>query len=175
MALPQVQKYLGWLRRYLYQVETGDLPPIIPTVELKNEPFDYRIINTAYSTVAGAISPIDVFSGVTEPESRAVVCWLNVDAAALPATDTVIVSVVKSGRVVPICYGSTSAALNSTILLVRTTANINGVRYQGAPPVVLNPGDRLSLEHISVAGGVAVVLRGLLLVLPRFAPFPDVF
>lgn len=160
--MPVFQKPLGWVQRYLYNIEAGQLP--FPQLTL---PIDldwprqvYRAFNS-FSSVAGTTN-----QNILQPpaEFHAIMTHLSLGySAAIPATDTVgLIYNFASGAQVRL------SAITGTVFGGQYISLIGGVSWQntsgmlmGIDPVYVQPGDSLQVEVSSAAGGLTIQAVGM--------------
>lgn len=178
-----LQKYLGWLQRYWYTVES-QAPPfsagnlVVPVTELGNEPFEWKWFRATYHVDNTA--PVSTTFVPANPERRRLVVYVSLaSAVVIPAADNFGVTLIHEGLAAPIVATDLGLGGGNFIGLVGVSW------YQGAfdqwintgRPIMVGPRDSLQIDHTSVAppAGLDVTIRCLAIDLPKDAPFPNVF
>lgn len=171
---PPVQRYLGWLQRFLYQVETGNVPPVMPVVQINQDwPIQPTYVRFLYNTIAGTQTQI-VY---TAPEGKHALVFLaeggQAAGGALPAGETVGMDLSRNltpfARVFlmrnlqPIDW----AFIGSTVVNGNLAA---AAVIRGADPVYVGTGNTLRVTHTSAAGGVQMFVQAAYVELPMFMP-----
>lgn len=174
MPLP-LQKYLGWLSRYLYAVETGTIQVPLPTIDVANEPFVWRDLRGSAVTVIGN-QTLDF----TTPEGRRRLhVWGAISGApAFTAGDDVQACLLRDGLTYPIFQADNVGVFTAgvPILGMEWFAPAATEEFmRGARPLVVGPGESLRIIVGSAAGGTTFNYRGLCIDVPAYAPFPNVF
>lgn len=176
MPLP-LQKYLGWLSRYLYAIENGPIQVPMPVIDVANEPFGWRDIRESIVSVVG-----NATLDFTTPEGRRrLYCWAFISGApAFSAGDDVQLSILRDGLTYPLIQFDNLVAAReelNRLPLIRSRTDESGVAgFSGVGyPVMVGPGESLRLIVGSAAGGTTGTFRGLAIDVPAFAPFPNVF
>lgn len=170
-------KYLGWLQRFLYHVEAGELTTPQPVIELANEPFRWRWFRATYTTVvSGNVSTIVI--PVDQTRQR-LACWGEiVSAAVIPASDNVKLTLVVDGLAFQCMACDNGIVAGNSWPLIRQVFWIGtfDLGFKGCDPVVVPPGATLQVDHTNAgAGAVDVTVRILAVDVPKDQPFPNVY
>lgn len=174
MPLP-LQKYLGWLSRYLYAVETGPIQVPAPVIDVANEPFAWRMVTGSGLTVVGTVT----VPFVTPENRRRLYLWgMITGAPAFTAGDDFQLSVVVDGLNIQTRMGTNiAAAFVNEYPLINSVVHDGtaGLIQEGVRQIATGPGDTLQLLVGSAAGGTTFNVRLLCIDVPAYAPFPNVF
>jgi hypothetical protein len=151
------QKPLGWVQRYLYNVEAGQIPFPQPVLDVSLDwPLQISRISDNYNTIAGTVNRT-----VHAPpqEFHSFVLQLSI-VGNIPATDVIGLIHIVDG--LPIRYSSiTGTALTFCPIIGGYMRNATAAAAtDGMRPMYVKPGDSIQIEHFSVAGGVAMAANG---------------
>lgn len=150
------QKYLGWVQRYFYHVEHGELPA--PTLSLSIDqdwPLSLLRPSSTYTTIAGSQTSV-IYT--PDAEHHGLVFFaqnFRTTAGTFPATDSWALhwssASGESLRLLQVDAGTAfdfQPLIGGQIVLGGT----NPIR--GIEPVYVPPMGNLTLVHTSVAGGI---------------------
>lgn len=171
-----VQKYLGWLQRYLYAIEQGPIPIPAPVIEVGNEPFEWFTVRGEITTIVG-----NATLDFTTPENkRRLHVWAVITGApAFTAGDDIQLSVLKAGLTYPVSQinNLTANQVNGPASLIGTAFQDStaGLTQNGCRPVYVGPGETLRVILQGSVAGLVGTYRGLAIEVPSYAPFPNVF
>lgn len=169
-----LQKPLGWLQRFLYSVERGELPFPNPVIEIGQDwPLEFLRQTTSSATIAGTISPTVYAPG----EEKHGLVWtmsaFRSAAGQFPVTDVMGLNFVtrENTAVRMISYEAGTLTLDHVPLIGSAAVpGGSGIQVVGLQPVYVPPGASLQYIHTSVAGGLNLIL--LLVVLERLKSYP---
>jgi len=163
-----LNKYLGWVLRFFFHVESGQLPPIICTLPIDQDwPLNVEMPTTIpYTTIDGSVTTTIVS---TNSEEHALVTIAEAHRSAagtFDVGDSFQLTKFVEGNSIPLITIPVSVTLwdhipliNSlSIVALSATARIN---MMGLPPVYLPPNSSLKWTHTSTAAGAGLV-AGLL-------------
>lgn len=169
--MPIVQKWLGWVARFLYNVEHGQVPAPVPVLEVGVDwPLEYTPIVTSYVTVAGSVVTTVL---TTDDEHHALLVYLQLAAAAgIPVADVLTLAMtLRTGESVnPWSINGNNAIFTGISVVGGVAVQAGSNQVFGANPVYVPPGATLRIAHTSAAAGLAVTVRGEALVRPRHYP-----
>lgn len=170
-----LQKPVNWLQKYLFNVESGDLPFPAPTIELGSEPVEWKDIRGSAVMPAGA-GP-GIIQLLTPPDRRRIYVWatVSVSGVALIATDAVILTYVKIPPFLPqpLVFFQSIAGVDPIPMINTATQFLTGGNSLfGVRPVKVDAGDRIQIDTVSVAGGATLSWRSLALDVPASYPLP---
>lgn len=181
--MPILQKYLGWLQRYWYTVESQAPPfmaePVIHAVtELANEPFEWKWFRATYFVGLGAGNFSTIFIP-SNPERRRLVVYVSVICpTVMAASDNIGTTLIHEGLAKQIVTSENGIIAGNSWMLH------GGSMWQGsfdrwvntARPVMVGPRDTLQVDHVTVVGiNDTVTIRALAIDLPKDSPFPNIF
>lgn len=158
-----VQKPLGWLQRFLYNVEMGPLPPLIGSIDVNLDwPLEYLKVKIALSAVG--VGNTDFSFYVPGQEKHGLVCMAFVQTSvALPAGDQIRLRLTNRNletSFITMIAGTGAAGNNLFALINGYSGSGVGPGLYGIPPVYVPAGATLDLEMNSAAGGYNVLLDG---------------
>lgn len=157
------QKPLGWLQRFLYNVELGDLPPIRSTISIDQDwPLEYKKISAGVTTIAGNVFT-NLYTASQEKHALVWMLWAN-NGVLLPVTDSMsLFLVLREGEESPLWnWFGTLVPLTSVPIIGGKTIPAVGGQFSGITPVYVPAGAVLRHIHASVAGGVTYTLSGIM-------------
>lgn len=164
---PPLQKYLGWVQRYLFTVETGTIPYPQPVLNIDLDwPLEQHVIRDSYTTIVGTVNQT-ILNVPTE--YHAWVTHLSVSGAILAADAVGLIHTIQ-GLVVRLSSNTGTAVSYSPLIggFLRTATAAAGV--DGMRPIYVGPGDSLQVEHGSAAAGAAMTVRGIYIFRSKFHP-----
>lgn len=171
----QLQKYLGWLQRYLYAVESGHITIPTPTIDIANEPFGYRDIRGELTSVVGNAT----LDFETPVDRRRLHLWGWISGAPwATALDDFQLCILRDGLTYPLWqFDNLPAESLNAIPIIRTRLRSgNAAEFTAVShPVYVGPGETLRLILGGSVAGLVGTYRGLAIDVPAFAPFPNVF
>lgn len=177
---PPVQRYLGWLQRFLYQVETGQVPPVIPTVQINQDwPQQVEFRRFTYTSIIGTVTTV-VYQ---PPEGKHGLVFLSeggeITGGNLAVGDTVAMDVSRNlspfARVFILRSNTATVQWSDwpfigAVCVSRGPGGAPPIMLRGADPVYVGPGCTLRVTHTAaIAGGNYFVQAGLI-ELPQFMP-----
>lgn len=169
---PPVQHYFGWLQRFLYQIESGELPFPTPAVDVSWDwPQEHRILSRDYATIAGTVT-----TPFYQPaEGRHGLVWASSIevGAGIAANDSVSLRLDRGGLTpsVNLTRFDSNGALIHMPLIGGLAVNVtSGMFIRGIDPVYVPNGMTLNVIHSSAAGGQSVSGRAVVIDLPSFQP-----
>ena len=161
--MPLFQKPLGWLQRFLYNVEQGHLPFPAPVIEVGQDwPLESQRITSAFTTAVGTISPTVYAPG----EEKHGLVWtmssFRSAAGQFPNTDVQGLNFVsREGTAIRLISFEASLALDHVPLIEAVALPAATVTpVWGVKAVYVPPGASLQYIHTSVAGGLNGILLG---------------
>lgn len=169
-----LQKPLGWLQRFLYSVERGELPFPNPVIEIGQDwPLEFLRVSQTFATIAGTLSPTIYAPGEEKHGLVWTLSGFRSAAGVFPATDVMGLNfVTREGTAVRLISFEAGAdaldhvpLIGSSVVPAAATAQLSGVS-----PVYVPPGASLQYIHTSVAGGLNGIL--LMVVLERLKSYP---
>jgi len=161
-----LNKYLGWVQRYLYHVELGPLPPIHAALSIDYDwPLLMKRLQVNYTTIAGtftttAYAPGNENHGLVWTLSSfksAAGQWLATETFALNYVDNV-------GTAVRLKTAAPTAATQDHIPLIGAEDSVARAQNNVAlAPIYVEPGASLQYIQTSVAGGETGIILGVVL------------
>lgn len=169
---PPLQRYLGWLQRFLFQAEVGSFPFPQPTVGIDYDwPLPLQPIGFTYTSAVGNTQTTIIASDIEKHYLIDILCMQG--AAVFPITDIFQLTLSQpAGEDIPLIRyaGTDVAALTLPLIGTSLKSNGSGAQLVGIPPIYLPPQSILRVNHASVAGGVVTKIIGRRLELPKFSP-----
>lgn len=171
--MPLLQKPLGWLQRFLYNVEDGPIPGPQAVITVDHDwPLEARIVLATYNTIAGFVTT-DLLTLSQENHALFFGLMLTGSGGTVATTDSIQMSVenfTPGQSWVPIRYSGFAAAVDNVPLIQAKMMGAAQVQMHGVDPQYMPPGSTLRISHGSVAGGLAVSLKGAVVVRPKSYP-----
>lgn len=161
--MPLFQKPLGWVQRFLYNVEQGALP--FPNLALSIDydwPLDYRSIAVNLTSIVGT-NNTTLYA--PDQEHHGIVTHLVTSVSTtFLATDTIRLFLAPpggGGLSIPICLCTGTAV--SEYAFIRSKVDVasgSGGHYNSIPPVYVPPLWTLSGNMTSTAAGLVQTFSG---------------
>ena len=167
-----VQKYLGWAQRFLYQIEQGPLPTPQLTLSIDHDwPIERRIFNFTLSINAGS-NPFTIYApGVESHGLVELATVVPTPFAAFPNTESWTLNyVTRTAQTIPLFFHLAGLATVTQLPLIGGRTQNNVTTWEGIPPVYVGPGDSLQYSQVSVAGGTFTFVSGM--VIERLRSYP---
>lgn len=179
--MPLFQKPLGWLQRFLYNVESGQVPFPTPTISIDLDwPLEPTMGIDSRITSAGTeeyltFSPPGPDSG---NQFHAIVTDVSIRGnTPFPATDEIHLvyrfapySLTNPTNAEEIVLWSFSGYAMRNLMLVGGLSFETALIMPGHRPVYVAPGHCIFIRHGSAAGGVTVNARALVYSRPKSHP-----
>jgi hypothetical protein len=161
-----LQKPLGWLQRFLYNVELGPIPPPQATISIDWDwPLDVKRSTFTITTVVGTVN-----TTVYDPgqEKHGLILFFSVTGGTAADSGFATLSVPVNAAVRIYTHDSLVGAIQNIIGGLQVTAT--GTERRGITPVYVPAGGNLVYGHQS--GTAAVALGASLLILERPKSYP---
>ena len=160
--MPVLQKPLGWLQRYLYNIEQGPLPFPQPVITINHDwPLEYRAFTNAFNTIVGTQS-VNLYLPAPQQEKHGIVRYLSVLGANL-AGDLAQLQIVDPAGIATLIEHQTGSVAGGFIML-------GGPFIQGPgafscpvaiPGVYIPPGWLLRLNYTSAVAATPFTVQGV--------------
>lgn len=160
-----LQKPLGWLQRFLYNIQAGPIPFPQPTIAVDQDwPLEIVRIQVNFTPIVGTLSVPNVVQ--TSADQHALVFMLNTvqtGAGGWPANEQASLNLNWNGLAVPI-FQVLDLNPFDMFPMIGGAARVTGSNLiKGMPPVYVPPSASLDYTHVSVAGGLTGGLFGVAL------------
>lgn len=167
----RLQKPLGWVQRYLYNIEQGPIPGPSAVLSVDQDwPLPlYAVRQISGATIAGQVTTT-VYQPDVEHHGLVIGAHLESAGAAFPATD--IVTVTLADEVVRVgILGRFQPTVAFSFLPLIGGEYLSGAdRFRGPNPIYVPPRWQVEVRHASVAGGINFNVN--LIVLERLRSYP---
>lgn len=168
------QKPLGWVQRYFFNVEHGELPAPRLSLSIDHDwPLYVHVAIATYTTVAATDVSTDLLTCTQEQHALFYSLMATGVGATIPATDSVQLSlenVTPGQSYVPVRFSGFAAAVDNVPLIGAVMQGQAHPQMFGGDPQYIPPGASLRITHRSIAGGVSMSLKGAVLVRPKSYP-----
>jgi hypothetical protein len=168
-----LNKYLGWVQRFLYHIEQGPLPPIHAALSIDHDwPLQFKRLQVNYTTIAGTFTTTAYAPGIENHGlvwtlsafKSAAGLWLDTESFHLNYVDPVGTAVRLKTMVTP------SAFLDHIPLIGAEDRAAVVAGSNPLAPVYVEPGASLQYIQESVAGGETGIILGIVLERQRSYP-----
>lgn len=175
MSRPIVQKPLGWLQRFLYNVEYGPLQVPTPVVTVDHDwPLEVQRISITDTTIVGTISPTIYAPGQEKHGIVYLLSSFRSSAGSFPQADIIGFNFVDAtGLAIRAVTHDGAIAMDHVPLIgslsVYGSAGI-GVPIRGIDAIYVPPGASLQYIHASGTAGNTLIVLGSVVERPRSYP-----
>lgn len=162
--MPIFQKPLGWVQRYFYNVEGGNIPFPAPVLPVSYDfPLEYKPISVSGTTAVGTVS-FDIFVPGQERHGKVIHLSISANPGTFPATDNFRIRIVDPAGNASELALQTGLATGYYPLICSVLGALGPpTQFVGVPiPVYIPSGWKLAGAATSVAGGTPFLVTGAL-------------